>query len=79
MMLRTNGRSLLIAAAVILGGSTAAMSPSAAGYLPAKIHGEPLVQLALQRVFIKHGCPYNLDKVCIRNRRGQLVNCRCVS
>ena len=31
------------------------------------------------RVLIRHGCPYNLDKVCYRNKNGRLVNCRCQS
>jgi hypothetical protein len=31
------------------------------------------------RVFIRHGCPYNLDKACIRTQGGLLVHCHCVS
>jgi len=31
------------------------------------------------KVFIPHGCPYNLDKACIRTQGGLLVQCRCVS
>ncbi len=31
------------------------------------------------KVFIPHGCPSNLDKVCIRTQGGLLVQCRCVS
>ena len=31
------------------------------------------------KVSIPHGCPYNLDKVCIRTQGGLLVQCRCVS
>lgn len=31
------------------------------------------------RVFIRHGCPYNLDKVCMRTQGGLLVQCHCVS
>ncbi len=32
-----------------------------------------------KRVTIIGGCPYNLDRVCTRNKRGKLVNCRCQS
>ena len=32
-----------------------------------------------KRVFIPHGCPYNLDRVCIRTQGGLLVQCHCVS
>ena len=31
------------------------------------------------RVFIKHGCPSNLDKVCSKSSTGRLYNCHCVS
>ena len=31
------------------------------------------------RVFIRHGCPYNLDKACMRTQGGLLVQCHCVS
>ena len=31
------------------------------------------------KVFIPHGCPYNLDKSCVRLPNGQLIQCRCVS
>ena len=31
------------------------------------------------KVSIPHGCPYNLDKVCIRTQGGLLVQCHCVS
>jgi hypothetical protein len=31
------------------------------------------------KVFILHGCPYNLDKACIRTPGGALVQCHCVS
>jgi hypothetical protein len=31
------------------------------------------------KVFIPHGCPYNLDKACIKTPGGLLVQCRCVS
>jgi hypothetical protein len=30
-------------------------------------------------VFFPHGCPYNLDKSCIRTPSGQLIHCRCIS
>lgn len=33
---------------------------------------------ARQTKFILHGCPYNLDKSCRRNRHGKWV-CHCVS
>jgi hypothetical protein len=33
----------------------------------------------VNEVVIPHGCPYNLDKVCKRNRRGKLVHCHCAS
>ena len=38
------------------------------------------VERAPQRLalFIRGGCPYNLDKECHRNRKGKMV-CRCVS
>ena len=31
------------------------------------------------KVFFPHGCPYNLDKVCIKTQGGLLVQCHCVS
>ena len=31
------------------------------------------------RVYIKHGCPSNLDRVCSKGNTGRLYNCRCVS
>ena len=31
------------------------------------------------KVFIPHGCPYNLDKACIKTPGGLLVQCHCVS
>ena len=31
------------------------------------------------KVFIPHGCPYNLDKACIKTQGGLLVQCHCVS
>ena len=31
------------------------------------------------KVLIPHGCPYNLDKVCMRSQGGTLTRCRCVS
>jgi len=31
------------------------------------------------KVLIPHGCPYNLDKACIRTPAGALVQCHCVS
>jgi hypothetical protein len=31
------------------------------------------------KVFFPHGCPYNLDKVCIKTQGGVLVQCHCVS
>jgi hypothetical protein len=34
---------------------------------------------AANEVVIPHGCPYNLDKVCQRNRKGKLVHCHCAS
>jgi hypothetical protein len=30
-------------------------------------------------VFIRHGCPDNLDKRCTKLRNGRLINCHCVS
>jgi hypothetical protein len=35
--------------------------------------------LKTSRVFIPHGCPSNLDKVCTKTGNGQLINCHCVS
>ena len=32
-----------------------------------------------RKVFIRGGCPYNLDKECDRLPNGRLVHCRCVS
>ena len=32
-----------------------------------------------KKVLIPHGCPYNLDKACIRTQGGLLVQCHCVS
>lgn len=82
MMLRTTALSLLTSAAVILSGAAVAMTLPGANELPAAEQTAPPIQLARgdKQVFIKHGCPYNLDKVCTRSRKGsRLYNCRCVS
>jgi len=34
---------------------------------------------ASTKVFIPHGCPYNLDKSCMKTPSGRLVQCHCVS
>jgi hypothetical protein len=31
------------------------------------------------KVIIPHGCPQNLDKVCMRAQGGTLTRCHCVS
>jgi hypothetical protein len=33
----------------------------------------------LKRVTILHGCPYNLDKVCLKTPSGRLIHCHCQS
>jgi hypothetical protein len=67
---------LLIPAALLLSG-TAMATPRSAQDTTTTISdqaGVPLEQLA---VFIRGGCPYNLDKECHR-KKGKMV-CRCVS
>lgn len=61
---------LLLLAAPAMANSFVGDQTTSAG------HVEPAPQrLAL---FIRGGCPYNLDKECHRNRKDKMV-CRCVS
>ena len=56
-----------------------AASQCGAGRVYSSSLGKCIPNAAGTRVFISHGCPYNLDKVCYKNSYGRLVNCRCVS
>ena len=71
--------SWLSVAVLLLSGAAVAVSPAFAGGELIGDHAEPQVLFAAKEIFIKGGCPYNLDKACIRDRRGKLVKCRCVS
>ena len=37
------------------------------------------MQKPAHSVFIRHGCPYNLDRRCTMTGNGRLINCKCVS
>jgi len=57
------------------GAAFGSPSPLSTGIRPLTPSESRAQQLAL---FIRGGCPYNLDKECHRNRHGRMV-CRCVS
>ena len=77
-MIRTIGRLSILLPAVFLLGAAAVAAPSVASSQP--IAGEQhLAQMLARKVFIRGGCPYNLDKECDRLPNGRLVHCRCVS
>ena len=69
--------SMLLPTVVLLGAAAMTMSSALADGARAGI--APPVRLAEKKVFIRGGCPYNLDKECIRDHKGRLVKCRCVS
>ena len=63
---------VVLSAAVYAAAATSPALPSSAA-----IGTDALA--AAKEIFIKHGCPYNLDKACIRGPKGKLIKCRCVS
>jgi len=69
--------SVLIAAA-LLSGTAMSMPLPAQDQTIAGNRVESSRPLHEARIFIRGGCPYNLDKVRDRNRAGKLV-CHCVS
>jgi hypothetical protein len=72
--------TLLVPAVLLFGGHAMAASPGTPDNFTPRAHAQsPAQVLADKKVFILHGCPYNLDKECYRNRYGKLVRCRCVS
>jgi hypothetical protein len=71
-------RLSFVVAAVFLAGASAMAAPSITHDASAVAHRIDLMQLA-RKVFIRGGCPYNLDKECDRLPDGRLVHCRCVS
>ena len=79
MMPHAKRLSPFVTSAVAVLWAAIAMSPLAADHPTANVQvGSPLL-LAAKEVFIKGGCPYNLDKICIRDGRGRLVRCHCAS
>jgi hypothetical protein len=70
----------VIAVQVVLSGAA-----SAAACKRSEVYSSSMGQCipknagAETKVFIPHGCPYNLDKVCMRSQGGTLTRCRCVS
>jgi hypothetical protein len=77
-MTRKMLRLPLIVSAVFLAGASAMATPSTTHDSSAVGHRIDVMQFA-RKVFIRGGCPYNLDKECDRLPNGRLVNCRCVS
>jgi hypothetical protein len=84
----------LFSAVLVLCGTTMMTSPASAGNAISSDRVEARILLAADtqvspkgkevitegsRVTIIGGCPYNLDRVCTKNKRGKLVNCRCQS
>ena len=65
-------------AAALLSGTAMSMPLSAQDQTTADNRAPSSRPLHEARIFIRGGCPYNLDKVCDRNRAGKLV-CHCVS
>jgi hypothetical protein len=71
--------SSFVTPAIVALWAATAVSPLAADRPTANAQvASPLV-LAAKEVFIRGGCPYNLDKICVRDRNGRLVHCRCAS
>jgi hypothetical protein len=95
MMTRHANRLLsLFSAALVVLAATMPMSPASAVDSISSGQAEARMLLAADtqvsskgkeirtegnRVIIIGGCPYNLDRVCTKNKRGKLVNCRCQS
>ena len=71
-------RLSLVVSAVFIAGASAMAAPSITTDSSAAGHRIDLMQFA-RKVFIRGGCPYNLDKECDRLPDGRLVHCRCVS
>ena len=69
--------SVLVPAVILTCASAVAAPPDRSGPSASsdRLGG---MQLA-RKVFIRGGCPYNLDKECDRLPNGRLVHCRCVS
>jgi hypothetical protein len=70
--------ALLTPAIAVLWAAAAVPAPAANHPALNGQAGSPIV-LAAKEVFIRGGCPYNLDKICLRDRNGKLVHCRCAS
>jgi hypothetical protein len=70
--------SLLIPTVLLLSGTAMAMPLSTQDKPTTTNRAELSVPLREAGIFIRGGCPYNLDKACVRNRRGKLI-CHCVS
>jgi len=70
--------SVLIPAVLLLSGTAMSMPLPALDQTITSNRAESSHRLHEARIFIRGGCPYNLDKVCDRNRAGKLV-CHCVS
>jgi hypothetical protein len=76
----------LLAACVIGAQTMQSDAASAAGSCgPNMVYSSSMGQCipknagAETKVIIPHGCPYNLDKVCMRSQGGTLTRCHCVS
>ena len=79
MIRHANRLSALVTPAIaVLWAAAAIAAPAADRPTRDGQAGAPLV-LAAKEVFIRGGCPYNLDKICLRDRNGKLVHCRCQS
>jgi hypothetical protein len=71
LMMNPRRLSTFAPAALLVLAATFATPSVAAERAPATIFAK--------KVFIRGGCPYNLDKECDRLPDGRLVHCRCVS
>ena len=71
-------RLSFVVSALFLAGASAMAAPSITRDSSAIAHRIDVMQFA-RKVFIRGGCPYNLDKECDRLPNGRLVHCRCVS
>jgi hypothetical protein len=69
--------SVLIPAVFLFSGVAMSMPLTAQDQMIGGNRVDAARPLQEARIYIKHGCPYNLDKVC--DRRGGKLVCHCVS
>jgi hypothetical protein len=71
--------SSFVTPAIVALWAATAMSPLAADRPTLNGQAGSPVLLADREIIIHGGCPYNLDKVCLRDRHGRLHRCHCAS